>query len=162
MFQFALAQYAWQLQMCQTALAQIDDADLARQPVADGNHPAWILGHLAVTSESLLKLMGQIVATTAEDQAKFARGSKPVAERAAYPSKEELLARLTAAHAAVAATLSEAAAEVFSRPNPLPIPQLKSLPTVGNLCMHVLTTHEAFHLGQLSAWRRAMGFAPMF
>jgi hypothetical protein len=32
-----------------------------------------------------------------------------------------------------------------------------SLPTVGDLLAHLMTTHPAAHLGQLSAWRRACG-----
>jgi hypothetical protein len=33
--------------------------------------------------------------------------------------------------------------------------------TVGHLVGHLLTTHFATHLGQLSAWRRLAGFAPV-
>jgi len=35
------------------------------------------------------------------------------------------------------------------------------LPTRGDLLAHILTTHEATHLGQLSAWRRQLGFPPV-
>ena len=33
----------------------------------------------------------------------------------------------------------------------------ESLTTVGELVAHLMTTHPAFHLGQLSTWRRANG-----
>ncbi len=36
------------------------------------------------------------------------------------------------------------------------------LQTRGDLVAHLLATHPAFHLGQLSTWRRQMGFAPLF
>jgi len=32
---------------CRRLLADIPDERLAEQPVADVNHPAWVLGHLA-------------------------------------------------------------------------------------------------------------------
>ena len=37
-----------------------------------------------------------------------------------------------------------------------PNPRLRAtLPTVGMAMVHILTSHQGVHLGQLSAWRRA-------
>jgi hypothetical protein len=46
----------------------------------------------------------------------------------------------------------------MSEPHTLELRFLKGpLPTVGDLLAHLMTTHEAAHLGQLSAWRRLLG-----
>lgn len=162
MYEYALAQYAWHLQMLQGVMSDIDDANITRQPVPKGNHPAWIIGHLALSSDNLLKMMGQPTTVPENLRPLFGRGSEPQAERSIYPSKDALLQQLATVHTAVSQALPHVPREVLDRPNPVPLVQLQSLPTVGNLIMHLLTTHEAFHLGQLSAWRRAMGYAPLF
>lgn len=162
MFDYALAQYAFQLQMVRSMTADIDDVDFAQQAIAGGNHPAWILGHLTFTSDGACKLLGQQPQMPEAWLGLFARGSQPQVDRAIYPGKAELLDRLAAAHAVVSEHLPQAPPELLARPNPLPIEALKALPTVGNLLMHIVTTHEALHLGQLSAWRRATGRAPLF
>jgi len=47
--------------------------------------------------------------------------------------------------------------------SPNPNPRLKDgLPTVRDAVSFLLTGHLALHLGQLSAWRRMTGLAPMF
>ena len=51
----------------------------------------------------------------------------------------------------------------MAAPNRLPIRfLLRHLPTVGDLLAHLLTTHSAYHLGQLSTWRRAAGLPEVF
>ena len=105
MYDYALAQYAWHLQMLQAVSKDIDDSDFAKQPVPKGNHPAWVVGHLAVSSDNLLKMLGQPVLVPEPWRPLFGRGSTPVPEREKYPAKTELLERLAAVHAAVVSAL---------------------------------------------------------
>ena len=46
------------MQYCRMLLADIPDERMAEQPVAGVNHPAWILGHLALTADSTLEKFG--------------------------------------------------------------------------------------------------------
>lgn len=162
MYDYALTQYAWQLQILESVLQDVADEDMTKQPIVNGNHPAWLVGHLAVASENIFKMTGHAPLLPESVRTLFNRGTQPVGDRSLYPSKAELIDYLRQVHSAVAAVLPQVPRELLVRPNPLPVVQLQSLPTVGNLIMHLLTTHEAFHLGQLSAWRRAMGYPPMF
>lgn len=42
--------------------------------------------------------------------------------------------------------------------SPLPDERYREVfPTLGHAVLHILTVHTAIHLGQISAWRRAMG-----
>ena len=36
----------------------------------------------------------------------------------------------------------------------------KHFPTIGDMVVFLMTSHEMDHLGQLAAWRRAMGLGP--
>jgi hypothetical protein len=137
-------------------VVDVPDEQLAEQPDPGLNHPAWILGHLATVADYVVTLLGGTPAVPDGWAALFSTGSVPSPERGLYPAKADLLNAFEAAHgalAAAAAGLDEAAA---ARPNPVEGLRQR-FPTVGDVLAYVLTTHEAVHLGQLSAWRRVMG-----
>jgi uncharacterized damage-inducible protein DinB len=139
----------------------IEDADMAVQPFEGANHPAWILGHIVVTTDGVLKLLEKEPTAPPEWQTLFGRGSTVSADRSIYPRKAELLAALEMAFDRAAAAASEANENQIAGPHHVEMLQ-RGLPTKGDLIALLLTTHVAQHLGQLSAWRRAMGRPAMF
>lgn len=139
----------------------VDDADMARQPFEGANHPAWILGHIIVSTDGVLKLLGHKPTAPPEWQPLFGRGSTVSSDRAAYPSKEKLLAALEIVFDRATAAAVEASADQVAGPHHVELLQ-RGLPTKGDLIAMLLTTHVAQHLGQLSAWRRALGKPAMF
>ena len=86
----------------------------------------------------------------------FSTGSVPSPERALYPAKAELLNAFEAAHGALASTAAALDPAAAAQSNPVEGLRPR-FPTVADVVAYVLTTHEAVHLGQLSAWRRVMG-----
>lgn len=150
--------YAFLLGYARKLVADVDDARFADQPAPGLNHPAWIVGHLAVAADYALQLLGRPTLCPRDWQVRFGPGSTPRPDRAVYPSKADLLAALERGHAAVGEAAAGAAPEGLDRAHEVPIAFLKeSIPTAGGLIAHLLTTHEAAHLGQLSAWRRLVG-----
>lgn len=147
--------------LAKSLVKDVDVDDMARQPFEGANHPAWILGHIIVSTDGVLKLLGQEATAPAEWNSLFGRGSTVSPDRSAYPSKEELLVALDNVFDRAAAAASEASAEQLAGPHPVEMLQ-RGLPTKGDLIAMLLTTHVAQHLGQLSAWRRAMGRPAMF
>ena len=148
--------YAFNLQFTNMLMGDVDDADIAKQPFPNANHPAWLLGHVAATSNFGCTLMGHDDALGADWGAKYGQGSSPSANRADYPSKADLLATLTAQHERLAAAITEADPGAFARPTPNE-GLARFFPTLGNAVTFIATAHESTHIGQLSAWRRAMG-----
>jgi hypothetical protein len=152
--------YADTLKQVGEALSSIPDARLAEQPAGVVNHPIWTLGHLCSASSFMLMLLDDIDPSTeptmsSEFMAKFAPGSKPIPDRAAYPSREELMTSLTRLHARAAAAVRVKHETHFSRQAP---ENLRAFaPTVGRIAMYLLTCHEPYHLGQLMVWKRAAG-----
>jgi uncharacterized damage-inducible protein DinB len=71
-----------------------------------------------------------------------------------------LLQKLEEAHTRLADAVTKATPEVLAQPAPEKI--RARFPTVGVLLIGMMTSHEASHNGQLSAWRRAMGLPPVF
>jgi hypothetical protein len=155
--------YAFTLSLCERLMADIKQEEMELQPAAGINPPAWILGHLAICTDFALKLVGRPMRLPQSWHAEFGPGSSPLPANPPYPGRDELLAGLQAGHAAVVAELATVDPQTLAEPNPLPMPFLqKTLPTKGDLLAHLLTTHEAAHLGHLSNWRRQMGRPPLF
>lgn len=148
--------YALVLKLCRSMAADISEDQMTVQPAPGMNHPAWILGHLAVTTDSAVRIVGGATVCPEDWRAKYGPGSTVVADRNAYPSKAELLAAFEAAHARVMEAMASVSEEHLSRPQPSRFFKAE-LPTLGDMLLHLITTHPMLHLGQLSAWRRAMG-----
>lgn len=151
-----LAAFRFTLIYAEKLAADLADEELARLPHAGMNHAAWVLGHVALGSDLVALLLGQPTLTDKVWMARFGPGSTPVSDRAEYPSKDELLATMRRTHARAIELLAQATAEQLDSPNPTQFFPTE-FPTVGALITHLMTTHAALHLGQLSAWRRALG-----
>ena len=163
MWQQLLTLYAFTLASCERLMADVSQEEMERQPTPSVNPPAWLLGHLAICTDFALQLLGRPMRLPPTWHDEFGPGSAPLSQKHPYPGREELLAALREGHAAVAAALADVDAAKLAAPNPLAMPFLQqTLPTTGDLLAHLLSTHEAAHLGHLSNWRRQMGRAPLF
>ena len=123
------------------------------------NHPAWILGHLAFAQDRIPGLVGGTHLLD-EDWAKvYGPRSRPLPDRSAYPSKAALIDALDQAHLRARDAL--VGVDLATLTAPLPIEAFRFImPTLADGVVHILTSHEAGHIGQLSAWRRAAGLPP--
>jgi hypothetical protein len=158
MLDHAIHVYAFMLDYARLLTDDLDDRTMCDQPFPGMNPPAWVLGHLAVCTDFALMLLGREKLCPPEWHAMFGPGSTLAADRSAYPSKEELMSALERGHEAVTAALPIVTPELLAAKHPFPVRFLRrSLPSVGDLLLHLLTSHEAVHLGQLSAWRRSVG-----
>lgn len=90
----------------------------------------------------------------------FGTGAKPLPDRAAYPDKQTHLAALADAHARLADAVANATPESLAQPAPERLRRL--FPTLGHMIAGLMSAHYASHNGQLSAWRRAMGYPSAF
>jgi hypothetical protein len=140
-------------------VADISDEQMAVQPAPGMNHAAWVLGHLTWVADSMIRVFDQPYALPKQWGELFNPASKPTSDRQCYPSKAELLGAYEQAYGRLIETVRAAPLESFDRE--FPNPKLRpTLPTVGVAMVHILASHHGLHLGQLSAWRRAMGLPP--
>jgi len=121
------------------------------------NHPAWVLSHLNVYAPICTAMIrGEVF----EDPAQHPHGQKsePLADASAYLPGPALMEQFRRLHDEAERALEHADDGIAARPNPLE--RWRTLhPTVGDMLVTLMVKHESGHLGQLSAWRRAMGFA---
>lgn len=161
MFEMELRINQFLIGYCQTLAADIPDERFTEQPFPGVNHPAWILGHLAISS-------GFVVALTSGEKPfpehwskLFGPGSTLTATRSDYPSKAELLQAIESGYQRAREAALLATPELLERPNPNR--RLRDrLPTIHDAFSFILTAHFSLHLGQFSTWRRLIGLAPLF
>ena len=154
MFERERALYVFTLNYCRLLVEDIEDNDLASQPIANLNHPAWILGHLAIAADHGLSMVGSSRELAKDWYARQGPGSKPVPERSAYPPKEDLWETVAACHMRLDQAAASVTEQALAQPQRGFLPD--QFPTVGIMLAHLMTTHPCIHLGQLSAWRRIM------
>jgi hypothetical protein len=162
MIDLVLPIYNFTLTYAQKLVADVPDDQMCAQPVAGRvmNHPAFLLGHLAWAEDGVAGMVGGKPALGADWKALFGMGETPLADRSRYPAKDALLKELEGAHARLVAAASAATPEMLAQPAPERM--RNRFPTVGNMLAGLMTLHASSHLGQLSAWRRAMGFPSVF
>ena len=149
--------YRFNLGHVEGLVKDLTDEQMVSQPNGVVNHPAWTLRHLASSSNFVAKALGLESTTPAEWDAPSPDGV-PSGDTSAYPSKAELLGHLKAQHERVAEAVTKADAGLFAKDCS---EDMRSyFPKVGDLVDYMLTAHEGTHIGQISAWRRAMGLSP--
>ena len=142
-------------------VADLSDEQMCLQPAAGMNHAAWVIGHLTFVGDSMIKVWGENPGLPREWVELFNLASKPTDDRTRYPAKAVLTEAYVKAYERLMDAVKGAPAEAFQRE--FPNPKLRgTLPTVGVAMVHILTSHHALHLGQLSAWRRAQGLPGVF
>lgn len=126
------------------------------------NHPAFILGHLSIYPQRVLQLLELPVsdaAPPASFEALFKNGLECVddASGSHYPPMSEITSVFFRVHRTALAALGAAADERLTQPNPAEGRMRELFPTIGAALGFYVGGHVMLHLGQLSAWRRAMG-----
>ncbi len=144
----------WNHQTLLRLTADLADDDLARQPVEAMNHPAWLVGHLSVYHAVVVAMCAGQTFTNPWDQP-YGKNSQPSPERSVYPAKSALMSMYETGHAQAVEAIAHASAEAFAAAIPHDT-WGKAFSIVGRAVTFLATNHFAYHVGQLSGWRRAM------
>lgn len=145
------------LQAVEELFSEVPADRLTHQPGGVNNHPAWTLCHLMHYHPAILSaIQGQAIQDPANhpDAARFDAGSIPADDPAVYPEKNELLNAYRQTHARIAQQLGTASASTLARPPGL-ARWAEVFNTTAELLVYLMLHHEATHLGQVVAWRRA-------
>jgi hypothetical protein len=139
-------------------LADISADQFCQQPPGLPNHPAWLVGHLAFVRVAMLKQLGDTPTEFPEAWLPlFGRNSTPNDELANYPSKTELWDVFSRLQQMAITRVMALTPEQLEQPHGIETFK-KSLPTLGDLILQMLVAHDGLHVGQLSDWRRALGY----
>lgn len=140
-------------------LDPIPDPVFAHLAHPEINHPAFVVGHLALYLNKCLDLIGrsELAVPYPFDEATFKDGAPCVEQDGRYPSKDALLEYFFKHSETVLKAVGETPIERLAMENPMEGRMKEFFPTIGIAVNFLLNNHVMMHLGQLSAWRRVMG-----
>lgn len=139
----------------------IPDAEMIVQPPGAPNHASWTLGHLLYSCQAIAGEIGVTPWLPEDWESCFGYGSAPAREAGSrHSNKSELLSALADATQRVRTALMATDESILAQP--LPDQTMRdTFPTIGHALVQVLCAHTAYHAGQVTAWRRAIGRAPV-
>ncbi len=126
------------------------------------NHMAFVLGHLALYPARIFTFLGlppgsAVAPSSYEGLFKAGVECQDDPDGRIYPPLAELRSRFFDGYRAAIAAIESAPDEAFDPPNPVEGRPREMFPTIGAMLNFYVTGHVQVHLGQVSAWRRAMG-----
>lgn len=148
--------------MTMELIVDMKDAALTAPTPRGGNHPLWILGHLAYSEANIVNefIVGE-PNPLADWKDVFGSGSEPVADAGHYPPFDDVLARFEQVRERTLTLLNGLSDEDLDKPaKGCPPDHKESFGTVGQ-CFNILALHPAMHYGQVADARRAAGRKPM-
>ncbi len=144
-------------------LDDMKDAPLTQPTSQGGNHPLWILGHLAYSEANILhNIMQGNENPLADWSDMFAGGTEPVADADRYVSWDEAWQKFQDIRKESLAYLDTLTDADLDQPSKNCTPGRESFfGTIGQ-CFNVMALHPTMHYGQIADARRAAGRARLF
>ena len=135
--------------------ADFSDEEYFKIPVEGSNHAAWILGHIAVSEDSMAATAAGIDKKIPDSTYElFKGGSKCVADASKYPSRKEIDELFKTSRARTIEALNSSDASTWDGPPPEGYPK-EVFPTMGAI-WGMLGTHQFWHIGQLTVCRAVL------
>ena len=158
----------WALQLSDEGLRRLvedmREAPLTQPTSHGGNHPIWVLGHLALLEGALPSiLMGEEGGPNPVEHWRplFGTGTEAKADAALYPSFDEVLTAcrdLRARNLALLERIGESGLDKAPRAVPPGFEEV--MKTVGQTFL-LMSLHEMVHYGQIADARRVAGRRPL-
>lgn len=144
-------------------IEDMKDAPLTFPTAKGGNHPLWILGHLALSEARIIQeiMLGRQNPLEHWKEL-FERGTQPVAEAARYPSFDQVLRAFQEVRAGTLKALETLTDADLDQPSKACPPDLQSFCGTVGQCFLLLGFHSMFHRGQVADSRRMAGRKPVF
>ena len=159
--EYIIKQYDFNLEYARALVKDLMSDQMTTIP-SNGleNHPAFTLGHLVSGSALLAEDLGGEFEMPDKWADLFLRKGpgdprKPDPDKGKYPSQELLLGELEDQHNKVKKLLNSLDKKKLSESIKWRFSSY--MPTLLDIIVFMCVNHEAMHLGQLAAWRRAMG-----
>lgn len=119
------------------------------------NHVVWQVGHLAVTTNFGLKVLGQKLVVSMDWAPLYGKESVPSNDPATQPTATELLEKMNMAHDALLTAYQQVDDEIIASANV--VERLRErYPTNGDFAAFLLTSHAGLHFGQIAMLRKLL------
>jgi len=161
----ALELIQWALEFTEAGLTRLvsdmRDKPLTQPTSAGGNHPLWVLGHLAYTEGFAAEILFDEPNPLQHWAKLFAPGSQPTTDPADYPTFDEVLKAYLDLRAKNVRRLKELGeAGLDAKPKNVPEPFKDVMTSVGKTYL-LLALHQNVHYGEICDARRVAGLKPL-
>jgi hypothetical protein len=138
-------------------IVDMKDAPITAPTPNGGNHPLWVLGHVAYSEAELRDqfILGK-PNSLGEWKDLFGQGSTPLDDASKYPPFDEVLAKFAEVRADTLKLLATLSDDDLDKPSQAPQEAQAFFGTIG-LCLSAIPLHFVFHAGQVADARRAAG-----
>jgi hypothetical protein len=137
------------------------DAPFTQPTAVGGNHPLWVMGHLACIEGFILAALLGDEPPSEHWASMFAPGTQPRADGAGYPPFDEVVRVWRDVRARTLRRLAEVGEAGLDAPSKAPPPGFEeALKTVGQGFM-LIVIHQMVHYGQVTDARRMAGRMPL-
>ena len=144
------------------AAEDLRDVPLVQPTPRGGNHPLWVMGHLAVVEGTVRQILFGEPNPLEHWKPLFWQGTTPTTDAGAYPPYDEVLATYRDLQVRNLARLDAIREGDLDRTPAAAPPGLEEeMDTMGHTLLG-LALHQMSHVGQLADARRAAGKAPRF
>ena len=156
----------WAMQMTDQGTAALvadmgGDAALTQPTSRGGNHPLWVLGHLAYIEGSVPHVLLGEPNPVAHWEPLFAPGTQPTPDAGRYPSFDEVLATYRELRARNLKLLDEVGEAGLGRaPRHVP-PGFEGAMRTSGQTLLLIALHNMVHYGQVADARRVAGRKPL-
>lgn len=141
-------------------VADMRHAPLTQPTSRGGNHPLWIMGHLAVIEGGIPQILFGEPNPVEHWKPPFAAGTRPKADASAYPAFDEVLRTYRELRARTLNLLEEVGEAGLARvPKQVPPGFEELMQTFGQTWL-LIALHNMVHYGQITDARRVAGLAP--
>lgn len=152
----------------QSLLSGMTSDNFARKPrsgdvVLDMNTPAFTYGHLSLYPGLVLEMLHLPFSDIKAPESylglfKIGSPCHDDPDGARYPKMEEIVGTFSRGYDALLERVPSVSDAVLLEVTPGE--RVARFPVKGNFLVHLMTSHLASHLGQVSGWRRAMQLPP--
>lgn len=146
----------------QNLLKDLSEESLDVQPAPGLHSTRWILAHLAVVSDYGFMMLDLPKLCPLEWHKAYGPASQPGSCEKVRPSQLELIAAINDGYDKLCHACRTVSVEHLGLPHGVGLLEGTPLQSRGDLICHILSSHFAAHLGQLSTNRRLLGRPPLF
>ena len=143
-------------------ISDVSEEELDLQPQPELHSIRWILAHLCIAIDYGLKQFDLPFVCSLRWHAAYGPTSAPGTSAKIRPTRDELLQTIDSGYTLLCDAMARATLEEMTLVHEVDLLKATPLKTRGDLVGHILTTHFATHLGQLSSLRRHFGRPPLF
>lgn len=143
-------------------IKDLPETGLAEQGAGRGHSALWLLGHIAITGDSGRMMLGLERSCSPTWFVGFGTNSSDEIKNPDKYNANEMIEAIRRIYSELQQAAASADPDAMQQPHQVEVLKGSKLVTNADILAHLLTTHFAMHLGQLSYWRRLQGKPVLF